>query len=135
MRLSRSCLKAYLLLVGYLSWCYRAPGGLQMDPPPKSTDSSILDDIKQALARASRCIELARKQRDRIATASPAPSAGGMDAANQLLEQARERREQLEAVELRAEMTPAPSLEGVVSPFLDQEPAVVPILEEQMGPA
>jgi hypothetical protein len=103
-----------------------------MDPPPKTTDSSILDDIKQALARASRCIELARKQRDRIATASRTPSAGGMVAANQLLEQARERREQLEALELRVETAPPPPLEEAVSPFLDPEPAV-PILEEQIA--
>jgi len=107
--------------------------GLKMDPPPKSTDSSILDDIKQALARASRCIEISREQRDRIATASRAPSPGGVVAANQLLEQARERREQLEAVETLADTTPPPSLEGAVSPLIDPEPAAVPILEEQIA--
>jgi hypothetical protein len=58
-----------------------------------------------------------------------------MDAATQLFEHARERREQLEALELRAEVTPPPALEGAVSPFLDQESAAVPILEEQIVPA
>jgi hypothetical protein len=111
-----------------------------MDQPPKeSTDPSILDEIKQALAGADRCIELARKQRDCITKALPALSAGGMEAENLLLEHAREGREKLEALELRAETTPPPPLEGAVplhiDQLIDQPPADVPILEELTGPA
>ncbi len=112
-----------------------------MDQPPKeSIDTSILDEIKQVLAGADRCIELARKQRECLTDALPAVSGGEMEAANLVLEHAREGREKLEALELRAEMTPPPSVEAAVPPFSAQQPADVPvldvpILEEQTGPA
>ena|SRR5258708_2752970 len=120
-----------------------------MDQPPKeSTDSSILDEIKQALLGADRCIELARKQRDLMTNTLPSLSAGGMEAANQVLEHAREEREKLEALELQVEVTPPPSLvealppslESALPPFGDSQPADLsildmPVLEEQAGPA
>jgi hypothetical protein len=106
-----------------------------MDQPPKeSIDSSILDDLKKALTGADRCIELARKQRDHI---SRGLAAGGTDAESRLLEHARERREQLEALEPRIEVTPPPSLEAAVPPpvAVVESPAAVPVLEEQAVPA
>jgi hypothetical protein len=101
-----------------------------MDQPPKApTDSSILDELKRAFTGADRCIELARKERDRIHGSSLALSAGGMEAEHQVLEHARERREQLEALELRAELTPPLPLEGAVPTPIDQQPAAVPSLD------
>jgi len=106
-----------------------------MDQPPKKlTDPTILDDLKKALLGADRCIELARRQRQQMDTASQALAAGGMHAENQLIEQARKRREQLEALEAlkpRVEMTPPPPLEVAPPPPVDPSPAVVPVLEEQ----
>lgn len=106
-----------------------------MDLPPKApTDTSILEELKHALVAAERCIELARKQRDSIANASRAHSAGGTDAEKLVLEHAKERREKLEAQDLRAELAPSPSIEGTVPPLGDQPPAAVPILEELIVP-
>jgi hypothetical protein len=106
-----------------------------MDLPPKEPlDSSILDDLKKAIAGADRCIELARRQRDSLATTSPALSAGGTEVESQLLEHARERREQLEALEPRVEMTPPPSLEAAVPPPVVESPAAVPVLDEPTLP-
>ena len=78
-----------------------------MDHPPKeSTDSSILDELKKALVGADGCIELARRQRQQMEASSRALAAGGIHAETQLLEHARERREQLEALAPPVEMTP-----------------------------
>jgi hypothetical protein len=105
---------------------------LQMDLPPKEPiDASILDDLKKALSGADRCIELARRQRDHI---SRGLAAGEADAESRLLEHARERREQLEALERRVEMTPPPSLEAAAPPPVVESPAAVPVLEEQAVP-
>jgi len=106
-----------------------------MDLPPRaSTDTSILEELKHALVIAERCIELARKQRDCITKASRALSAGGTDAEKLLLEQARERREKLEALDLRADVAPPPSPEETVPLFSDPQPAALPILEELIVP-
>jgi hypothetical protein len=103
-----------------------------MDLPPKEPlDSSILDDLKKAITGADCCIELARRQRHRLATTSRALSAGGTEVEIQLLEHARERREQLEALEPRVELTPPPPLEAAVPPPVVEPPAAMPVLEEQ----
>jgi len=95
-----------------------------MDQPKPTTDSSILDELRQALASADRCIELARQEGKRIDAALQALSARGIEAEQQVLEHARERREQLECLEQRAPSLPLP-LEVVMSPLPEQQTAAV----------
>ena len=103
-----------------------------MDQPPKEpVDYSILDDLQKALSGADRCIELARRQRDLIAAASRAHLEGGTEAERQLLENVRERREQLVALEPPVAMTPPPSLEAAAPPPVAESPAALLVLEEQ----
>jgi len=106
-----------------------------MDQPPPSidsADSAILDELKQALTAAGRCIDLARRERGRIDAASRALAAGTIDAEHQVLEQARARRKQLEALELLARAEPPP-LKEAVPPPLEPQPAVM-VLEELAVP-
>jgi len=69
-----------------------------MDPPPKETPE-ILGALEHALTAADRCLDLARKERERMDAALQASSRRGQEAERQVLEHARQRREELEALE------------------------------------
>jgi hypothetical protein len=92
-----------------------------MDQPKPPTNSSILDELKQSLAAADRCIQLARKEGKRIDAALQALSARGIEAEQQVLEHAKERRKQLECLEERAVQSPPVSLEVAISRPLKQQ--------------
>lgn len=68
---------------------------------PKDSPS-ILGELAQALVGADRCLELARKERARIDAALQTSSDKSTEAERLVLEQARERREQLEEREQKA---------------------------------
>jgi hypothetical protein len=98
-----------------------------------STDSPLLTELEHAIAQADRCIELSRRERGRIETAGQALAGAGIQAEHQVLEHAREKREQREALELRAEWSLPPMLlEGVVPP-LAQQPAAELLPEEPVA--
>jgi hypothetical protein len=100
-----------------------------------STDSPLLAGLEHAIAQADRCIELSRRERERIETAAHALAGAGIEAEHQVLEHAREKREQREALELRAELSLPPMLLEGVAPPLAQQPAAELVPEELVVPA
>ena len=100
-----------------------------------STDSPLLTGLEHAIAQADRCIELARRERERLETAGQALAGAGIQAEHRVLSQAKEKRERREALELRAEWSLPPMLLEGVAPPLEQQPAAEPFAEELAVPA
>jgi len=69
-----------------------------MDQPLKEIPE-ILGTLEHALTAADRCLDLARKERERMDAALQASSRRGQEAERQVLEHARQGREELEALE------------------------------------
>jgi len=83
-----------------------------MDEEPKPTDgAAVVAELRQALDAADRCIELAKREAARADASLRAQSEGGARVEQELLDNARKRREQLPSLDLRLEVPPSPPSE------------------------
>jgi len=99
---------------------------LSLKPP---ADSSVLDELRQAIESADRCLALARREAARIDAALRRASSGEPNIEQQMLENVRRRRELLTLFEL-----PPVSLEVVDPPARELQPAAPPSREEKSVP-
>ncbi|HEY2295202.1 MAG TPA: hypothetical protein VGM86_31250 [Thermoanaerobaculia bacterium] len=89
-----------------------------MDEAPKPLDGpTVVAELRQALAAAARCIELAKREVARIDASLRAQSAGGAQVEQVFLDTTRKRREQLSRIDLRFELPPSPPEEQAPRPL------------------
>ena len=81
---------------------------------PLEEAAAVLGGLKQALTEADRCLELARRERDRVNMALNASSGNSTEAERQVLDRARRGRERLQA------------LDPAVPPPMEKIPVVEP---------
>jgi hypothetical protein len=88
-----------------------------MDQPPKASDDSVVEDLKRALEGAACCIELARREAERVEATFRALSPGGaLPVEQKMLADARRRRKEL--------ATPPPPIPERPLPTLDEKEAL-----------
>ncbi|MFL6233045.1 MAG: hypothetical protein ACJ76N_07920 [Thermoanaerobaculia bacterium] len=91
-----------------------------MDESPKPPDAaSLVAELQQALDGSARCIELAKRETARIEASLLTQALGEAQSEQELLDNARKRREQLRLLDPQ-ELAPAPDL-GEVSLLSSEE--------------